>query len=82
MEILTVAEAAEYLRCSKAVVERRLAEFGAFDLAMPGAGKRLIRIPKAGIDQFIRANAEQPTKATEKRRQDNGPKFLQKRKDK
>lgn len=55
-----MAQAAEYFGVSKRFVEGILPDLGAFDMAKPGAGKRLIRIPKAGIDAYIKRTSILP----------------------
>ena len=54
MKLLTIEQAAERLAVSATTVRTMLEKLGAVDLAQGTAKKRMIRIPEASMDKYIR----------------------------
>lgn len=68
MRLLTIDQAAERLAVSKQTVRLLLERLGAVDLNQGRSEHRLIRIPEAGLDSYLRAcaigKAEEPKRHT------------------
>ena len=54
MRLLTIDQAAERLSVSKTTIMTMLEQLGAVDLTQGKGKKRLIRIPEASMDKYIR----------------------------
>lgn len=54
MKLLTIEQAAERLAVSTTTIRSMLEQLGAVDLAHGKAKKRIIRIPEASMDKYIR----------------------------
>ena len=54
VQYLTIAQAAEMLGVHANTVRRMLPQLGAVDLTRGRGGKRLIRIPEAALQRYLR----------------------------
>lgn len=69
MKLLTIEQAAELLSVSTTTIRTMLEQLGAVDLAQGKSKKRIIRIPEASMDKYIRECAicqAKPVKASAK----------------
>lgn len=53
MKLLTIEQAAELLGISQKTVRNMLPQLGALDLLNGSSPRRMIRIPKEGIDKYL-----------------------------